>query len=97
MATRTRNAGELWELEQLEQLEVYVLGFGQDSSGELYVLTTESTGPTSMTGKVHKIVPAQSGDQPQEGQPQGESEDTTSQETPQTEPEATPEDAEDQQ
>jgi hypothetical protein len=33
-----------------------VLGFGQDSSGEVYVLVTESTGPTGNTGKVFKLV-----------------------------------------
>ena len=46
----------LWDLEQLAQLELYVLGFGEDSEGELYVMTTESNGPTGSTGKVYKIV-----------------------------------------
>ena len=49
---------ELWGLTQLRQLDLYVLGFGQDSDGELYVLTTETTGPTGDTGAVHQIVPA---------------------------------------
>jgi hypothetical protein len=34
----------------------YVLGFGQDLDGEVYVLTTENTGPTGNTGKVFKLV-----------------------------------------
>ena len=46
----------LWSLEQLAQLELYVLGFGEDSAGELYVMTTGSTGPTGSTGKVYKVV-----------------------------------------
>jgi hypothetical protein len=34
----------------------YVLGFGQDPAGELYVLTTDQTGPTGTTGQVFKLV-----------------------------------------
>jgi hypothetical protein len=34
----------------------FVLGFGQDSAGEVYVLTTDSRGPTGSTGKVFKLV-----------------------------------------
>jgi hypothetical protein len=45
------------------QLESFILGFGQDSENELYVLTTQNTGPTGSTGAVHKIVPAENGDQ----------------------------------
>ena len=37
----------------------YVLSFGQDEDGEVYVLTTQSGGPTGTTGRVHKIVPSQ--------------------------------------
>jgi hypothetical protein len=33
-----------------------VLGFGQDLSGEVYVLLTEQTGPAGTTGKVLKLV-----------------------------------------
>ena len=59
MATVPSTPGALWSLEQVAQLDAYVLGFGEDSSGELYALTTESTGPTGTTGKVHKIVAGQ--------------------------------------
>jgi glucose/arabinose dehydrogenase len=38
------------------RIDHYVLGFGQDSSGEVYVLATKNTGPTGNTGKVFKIV-----------------------------------------
>ena len=34
----------------------YVLGFGQDPAGEMYVLTTDQTGPTGTTGQVFKLV-----------------------------------------
>ncbi len=40
------------------RLGEYVLSFGQDAARELYVLTTESTGPTGNTGKIYKLVPA---------------------------------------
>lgn len=59
MATLTNTPGALWSLEQIAQLDAYVLGFGEDSSGELYALTTESTGPTGTTGKVHRLVAGQ--------------------------------------
>ena len=50
--------GEGWEMEKLAQLDRFVLGFGEDSEQELYVLTTETTGPTGTTGAVHRIVSA---------------------------------------
>ncbi len=56
MASVPNTPGALWSLEQVAQLDAYVLGFGEDSSGELYALTTESTGPTGTTGKVYKLV-----------------------------------------
>jgi len=59
MATLTNTPGALWSLAQIAQLDAYVLGFGEDADGELYALTTESTGPTGTTGKVHKIVAGQ--------------------------------------
>ena len=39
-------------------LKEYVLSFGQDVEGELYVLTSTSVGPDRPAGKVYKIVPA---------------------------------------
>ncbi len=35
----------------------YVLGLGQDNSGEVYVLTTDLSGPAGTTGRVFKLVP----------------------------------------
>ena len=53
----------LWHMEQFlittsptGRLGDYVLGFGQDLAGEMYVLTTDNTGPTGTTGKVYKLV-----------------------------------------
>lgn len=53
----------LWKMQQLRiesdpdgRLGQYVLGFGQDAAGEVYVLTTEMTGPTGSTGQVLKLV-----------------------------------------
>jgi hypothetical protein len=34
----------------------YILGFGQDLSGEVYVLTTDNAGPTGTTGRMFRIV-----------------------------------------
>ena len=36
----------------------FILGFGQDEDGEVYVLTTENVGPFGTTGRVYRIVPA---------------------------------------
>ncbi|MDQ3460117.1 MAG: PQQ-dependent sugar dehydrogenase [Deinococcota bacterium] len=48
--------GEMWEFVFDEELEYFVLGFGQDADGELYVLTTDTTGPADETGRVFRIV-----------------------------------------
>ncbi len=37
----------------------FVLGFGRDTEGELYVLTTENVGPFGATGRVERIVPVE--------------------------------------
>lgn len=51
-----------WEYKQLHfkrkangSLGHYLLGFGQDNSGETYLLTTNEEGPSGTTGKVYKI------------------------------------------
>ena len=36
-------------------LSHYVLGFGQDNAGELYVLTSDRLSPNGTTGKVHRL------------------------------------------
>jgi glucose/arabinose dehydrogenase len=57
--------GEMWEWGELrvagmenERLGTYILGIGQGDDGELYVLTSESSGPTGETGKVWRLVSA---------------------------------------
>ena len=37
-------------------LGTYLKGFGQDQSGEIYLLTSDQTGPQGNTGKVYKII-----------------------------------------
>jgi glucose/arabinose dehydrogenase len=37
----------------------FILGFGQDRDGEVYVLTSQNTGPTGTTGEVYRIAPPQ--------------------------------------
>jgi hypothetical protein len=55
----------LWDFRELAvttspdgRIGRFVLGFGQDLQGEMYVLTTDNTGPTGTTGMVFRIVPA---------------------------------------
>jgi glucose/arabinose dehydrogenase len=69
VATPAETEGELWPWEQITianredgQVGEFVLSFGQDADGELYVLTTETPGPTGDTGKVYRLVPAGEGD-----------------------------------
>jgi mono/diheme cytochrome c family protein len=62
LATPSRQQGELWQVRQLMELESYVLGFGEDAAGEVYVLTTDNTGPTGTTGRVYRVVAAGEGD-----------------------------------
>ena len=52
----------LWQIHEIlfqsrpdGRLGEYVLAFGQDTAGEVYILTTEMTGPTGATGKVYKL------------------------------------------
>src|SRR5690554_6255059 len=45
-----------WTFQLDRQLDEFVLAFGEDDSGELYILTTEMPGPSGTTGKVYRIV-----------------------------------------
>jgi glucose/arabinose dehydrogenase len=56
--------GEMWEIQELEvagfpgrELGHFLLSFGQDADNELYVLTSDNSGPTGNTGRVYRIVP----------------------------------------
>lgn len=55
------DVGELWPIEAVVQLEARAQGMGVDGEGELYVLTRESFSPRGDTGKVFKLVPAETG------------------------------------
>jgi glucose/arabinose dehydrogenase len=46
----------LWPITVAQKLDHYLLGFGQDADGELYVLVSAREGPRGATGKVLKIV-----------------------------------------
>src|SRR5690606_16363354 len=53
----------LWRLQEVRfqgrpgrRLGHYLLGIGQDATGELYVLTSDVTGPRDTTGRVYRLV-----------------------------------------
>jgi len=50
------NEGAPWEFVLDRQLDEFVLAFGRDSAGEIYIMTTEMPGPSGETGKVYRIV-----------------------------------------
>jgi len=52
----------LWKMQQLQiatsptrRLGQFLLGFGQDRAGEMYVLTTDEPGPSGTTGRVYRL------------------------------------------
>jgi glucose/arabinose dehydrogenase len=54
--------GGLWPIQELRvagrpggRLGHYVLGFAQDASGEVYVLTSDTTAPTGESGKIYRL------------------------------------------
>jgi glucose/arabinose dehydrogenase len=64
MATPPEAEGEGWALEELRvstredgRLGSFLLSFGQDADGELYVMTTDTPGAAGHTGKVYQVVP----------------------------------------
>jgi glucose/arabinose dehydrogenase len=68
LAAKPRQKG-LWQIHELliappdddGRLGHFVLAFGEDAAGELYVLTTDTVGPTGETGRVYQIVAPGSG------------------------------------
>lgn len=55
-------ASGLWGFKEVEfantptgDLNSYLLGFGQDADGEVYILTSDTSGPSGNTGKVYKM------------------------------------------
>lgn len=66
VATPPESKGKMWELKPLELtthpkgwIREFVVAFGQDSEGELYVLTNGSNSLRANTGKIYKIAPAE--------------------------------------
>lgn len=64
VATPPATTGEVWSFEEVRvateengRLGRYLLSFGQDTDRELYVLTSDTSGPTGDTGKAFRIVP----------------------------------------
>jgi hypothetical protein len=62
VATRPTAPGEAkWTLEVLEtpggKVPAFIVAFGQDADGELYMLTNNSSQLVGKTGKVFKLVP----------------------------------------
>ncbi len=60
-AAAPRTSG-LWPMQELiiatnanGRLNHFLLGFGQDADGEVYVLTTDRPGPSGTTGRVYRI------------------------------------------
>ncbi|HNQ99927.1 MAG TPA: hypothetical protein PKN52_07990, partial [Trueperaceae bacterium] len=41
---------------QVTRLDEFIMGFGEGADGELYVLTSATTGPQGTTGKVYRVV-----------------------------------------
>jgi glucose/arabinose dehydrogenase len=61
------SGGGLWEVRELEiagstdgRLHHFIVGFGQDAAGEMYVLVKDTLGPSGETGKVYKLISAPS-------------------------------------
>ena len=41
-----------------KELGEYVLAFGEDADGELYIMTTLTEGPSGSSGRVQRLVPS---------------------------------------
>jgi glucose/arabinose dehydrogenase/plastocyanin len=64
-ATRPQTEGQMWSVRALQidgrpqdRVGHFVLAFGQDTKGELYLLTSDMGGPTGQTGRVYRLVVA---------------------------------------
>ncbi|HWN41291.1 MAG TPA: PQQ-dependent sugar dehydrogenase [Thermoanaerobaculia bacterium] len=62
LVASSRKSG-LWQIQEIQvhrrpdgRLGHFILGFGRDSRGEVYVLTSDSVGPSGNTGKVYRLV-----------------------------------------
>jgi len=64
VATRPQSGASKWSLEPLDlathpggKLKAFIVAFGEDADGELYVMTNNSNSLRANTGKVFKLVP----------------------------------------
>lgn len=71
VAAPAETEDELWSMEPLtvtdregDNLGEFLLSIGEDLDGELYILTSETPGPTGETGKVYRLVPGESTQEP---------------------------------
>lgn len=62
LVAKSRKSG-LWQIQEIQvqgrpdgRLGHFILGFGRDSRGEVYVLTSDSVGPSGSTGRVYRLV-----------------------------------------
>ena len=62
VASPPENEGGTWVMDELSvdnekgKLGEYILSFGQDSDNELYVLSSDTEGPSGTSGRVYRIV-----------------------------------------
>ena len=59
-----KNDGGSWTMEDvnvtnMDDFSSYVLAFGQDNAGDVYVMATDTTGPNGGLDKIYRIAPAQ--------------------------------------
>jgi hypothetical protein len=56
-----RQSNGEWTMESVDvaamETKPYILAFGQDNDGEVYMLTTEILGPVGAADKIYRIVP----------------------------------------
>ncbi|RQD80885.1 MAG: hypothetical protein D5R99_03810, partial [Methanocalculus sp. MSAO_Arc1] len=53
---------KMWEFTELvpvpyQAIGAYILAIGQDADHELYILTTQNSGPSGETGRVYRLIP----------------------------------------
>jgi hypothetical protein len=65
VASPPTGGGAKWTMDYLNlkdfpkgRLKAFLIGFGQDADGEIYVLTNDKNGLVGKSGKVYKLVPA---------------------------------------
>jgi glucose/arabinose dehydrogenase len=63
LVASSRPESRLWQIQELSvkdrpsgRLGHFILGFGQDSNGEVYVLTSDRSTPTGETGRIYQLV-----------------------------------------